>query len=122
MNLYLAWRVSRFEHLLSKKLSEVFNLKNSECVLANSHDTIGALGRAEWRNVLKSFVANRCHSMLAHVAVAEPRLVRESYHRILPVLLYFCQLDSASAEELLSAVAHHTCHVINKLAHKNTIF
>lgn len=60
--------------------------------------------------------------MLTHVAVAQPWLVRECYHRIWPVLLNFGQLDASCAKELLSTVTHYTCDVVDKLAHENTIF
>ena len=121
MDLDLAGCVRCLEYALCELLTKAFNLQDAQSVLTDGHETFRTLRRAEWTGALQRLVADRRHSVLAHIAVAQPRLVRESDHGILALLTDLCQCDPAGAEELLAAISHDSGHIIDKLSHKDTI-
>ena len=58
--------------MLSELVTQTLDLKNAKRVLADSDEAFVALGRTEWADTLQRFIADRCDSILAKIAVAKP--------------------------------------------------
>lgn len=97
VHLHLAWCKRCLEHLLGELLAKVLNLQDPESILTNCHEAIRMRRGTERAHVLERLIADWCHSVLTHVVVAKPRLVGEGDHRILTILLNFCQFDTPGA-------------------------
>ena len=70
VDLDLAGCVRCLEHALCELLTKAFNLQDAQSVLTDGHESFRTLRRAERTSALECLVADRSHSVLAHIAVA----------------------------------------------------
>ena len=118
---HLAGCVCCLKHRLGELFTEVLNLQDPESVFADGNEATLTLRGAELTGILECLITDWSHSMLAHETIAEPWLVGKSDHCIFSLLLDLHEFDASGTQELLSAITHNSCDVIDELAHEDTV-